>query len=67
MTLRDALLADTERRGVRRPASFGWPRSIRPQDGAVDFWEARYDERWFVTGLTFLPSDVLADDWEVCS
>jgi hypothetical protein len=58
MTLRDALLADVERRGVRRlryairPVSEGWMMIFR--DGT----ELPYE---------LAVSDVLAADWEVCS
>ncbi len=63
MTLRDALLADVERRGVRRK-TFADGSLIRIRDE----WgfEARGNRvRWVKTFL--MPSDVLADDWEVAT
>ena len=67
MTLRDALLADTERRGVRRPRY-----AIR---GVSERYAIRaVSEGWvmvFKDG-SYLPyevavDDILADDWEVCA
>ncbi len=67
MTLRDALLADTEWKGVRRT---GWSKGIR-----IGYWGSGCDwqfwdgdgegRRLTEIGGVLRPFDILATDWEV--
>lgn len=65
MTLRDALLADTERRGVRRKIWADPTCRIVPLGYRWELFHELIFDRVEVYAVTEF--DVVADDWEVCA